>query len=86
MAYLRVYTQNMNPKITTDQKIDQIQEVLVDLVKLAGKTADDLSELKQDVTELKQDVADIQNEQERQGKKLDQIASFTHFTSGAFVA
>ena len=76
----------MNPKITTDQKIDQIQEVLVDLVKLAGKTADDLSDPKQDVTELKQDVADIQNEQERQGKKLDQIASFTHFTSGAFVA
>jgi|GEM_PF-4163163 len=83
----------MTPKLTTDQKIDQIQEILVDLVKLAGKTADDVSTLKQDVSKLKQDVSElkqavsnIEDEQERQGKKLDQLASFTHFTSGAFVA
>jgi len=79
----------MSPKLTTDQKLDQIQEVLVDLVKLAGKTADDVTGLKQDVSELKQDVSEIQDEQELQGKKLDQLAgsgSFTHFTSGAFVA
>ena len=66
MAYLGVYIQNMTPKITTDQKLDQIQEILVDLVKLAGKTADDVAVLKQDVSEMKENL-------DKTNTKLDKL-------------
>lgn len=49
----------------------------------------DVSTLKSDVSTLKTQMIEVQDEQERQGKKLDQItgsSSFTPFTSGALVA
>lgn len=76
-----------------------VNQTSTDLTTLSGvvsQIAVDVTELKSDVAVLKSDVAtlkiemsEVQDEQERQGKKLDQLtgsSSFTPFTSGAFVA
>lgn len=67
---------NMKSDIT-DMKID-----------ITGMKSD-IKTLKSDVSTLKKQMVEVQDEQERQGKKLDQITSsnsFTPFTSGALVA
>jgi hypothetical protein len=63
-----------------------------DLTALSGvvsQIAIDVTTLKSDVSTLKSQMVEVQSEQERQGKKLDQISgtkSFNPFKSGAFVA
>ena len=76
-----------------------VSQIAVDVTKLKSDVStlkSDVSMLKSDVSTLKADVAilkadmiEVQDEQERQSKKLDQIAgtkSFNPFKSGAFVA
>jgi len=70
-----------------------VNQTSTDLTTLSGvvsQIAIDVTELKSilnpDVATLKEVMSEVQDEQDRQGKKLDQLASFTHFTSGAFVA
>jgi outer membrane murein-binding lipoprotein Lpp len=78
---------------TKDPTNKDILDAVTQLSGVVSQIAVDVSTLKSDVSTLKSDVStlkaemnEVKDEQERQGKKLDQIASFTHFTSGAFVA
>ncbi len=99
MAYYGGYTATM----TTQPTNQDILTAVSDLSQVVGKIAIDVESLKSDVSTLKSDVStlksdvstlktqmiEVQDEQERQGKKLDQITgsnSFTGFTSGAAVA
>ena len=69
-----------------------VGEMAVDLTDMQGdiKTLKaDVSTLKTDTSTLKSQMIEVQDEQEHQGKKLDQITaspSFSPFSSGALVA
>lgn len=89
--------------ITPQPTTQDILNAVKDLSQLVGTMAIDITDMKSDMTEMKSDIktlksdvstlkkqmVEVQDEQERQGKKLDQLTesnSFTPFTGGALVA
>ncbi|MFH2085852.1 MAG: hypothetical protein ABII21_03665 [bacterium] len=69
--------------------VNQNSTDLTSLSGIVSKIAIDVTELKSDVAVLKSEMSEVKDEQERQGKKLDQLAgsaSFSPGISGAFAA